>query len=1012
MDRPKKSSFVTGDLVAGSFQFVQTHRAGFTDALLEVHHTELDERFFLSVVPRPEGAHRGGLDDLRQLARSLARIPGDSVPRVVGAGRLDEERAYLLVPYFTGTSLVRLVDHGAGWSADLVAALMKETCEALAAAHALGIVHGRLTTSSVFWTRRHDGTPTIKVLDFGLAGTPGAPEMSPVADIQAAGVMLYQLLASKPPSPARTLDVLVDGVKHKSYSILDDGWGPVPTWLHQIVIRCLIDAPHARFQSMAQLARALGEPASVAELRLPRLDLSPWVNFDAKRRKIVAPAPPVPVPMQHQQALDCLVVVHTLSSALLGKYYRLGDAGVRIGRSADNDVVLEGTAVSRKHALVRRSHDEWQISDLGSANGTFVNGARIERETVLADGDLVEIGADLLRLLTGPDVESKYHDQLQRFIDTDILTGLPHWRSLVPELTRRLAEEDSLEYPVSMLLIHVDHLDRLRREHGDHACNAALRGVAAELRTLLEPGDHVVRLDLDTFCAARTGAIPAAALARAEAVRAAVERRQIRTHASDFQITVTVALVLRRAGEAIEALLERARSTLHTGMFLGKNRVVSEEIVGLLRDRRLLPVARLVEEALTFRGTLCAFEIDGEAALAQELGPGAYDESHDALRRAVVRAARPTDGVSDRKERQVLVALREATPGAAEDLAERVRAEWVRARGPDAREIVTPAFRWASVAGDELPTSPERAVDELLTRLLPGAPASASPGDDLPFPLPALARMAAARRTAKGHVRALLDSLRTALRLLVAIEIAAIRDLGDRPQQEAAARLLAERIDDSDGWERCALDLAPLVPAGCAPISGLAAVFSKAEVREQLASILDQAVGLRRSLGEASGPHEPAWTREEGALGEVLSTLLVSLRPLASTRLATVAHVGELWDDEPVEYRLYVHRGPTERFPVVTTRSPFRLRKGGCYLFLPDADRAPLLLAPVVAAGECAVCGRMELRMADRLAPGAPGTTLAAHGVPSGHETSIHVPAHPGIEAFHALVAAYKGSAL
>ena len=49
--------------------------------------------------------------------------------------------------------------------------------------------------------------------------------------------------------------------------------------------------------------------------------------------------------------------------------------------------------------------------------------------------------------------------------------------------------------------------------------------------------------------------------------------------------------------------------------------------------------------------------------------------------------------------------------------------------------------------------------------------------------------------------------------------------------------------------------------------------------------------------------------------------------------------------------------------------------------------------------------------MADRLALGAPGTALAAHGVPSGHETSIHIPAHPGIAAFHALVAACRASA-
>ncbi|MEA2614758.1 MAG: transport system ATP-binding/permease protein [Chloroflexota bacterium] len=74
---------------------------------------------------------------------------------------------------------------------------------------------------------------------------------------------------------------------------------------------------------------------------------------------------------------------------------------VRIGRSADNDVVLEDLQVSRYHAeLVRVATGGWELVDLGSHNGTFVNGARITRSR-LADDDLVSFADRLLRFAGG-----------------------------------------------------------------------------------------------------------------------------------------------------------------------------------------------------------------------------------------------------------------------------------------------------------------------------------------------------------------------------------------------------------------------------------------------------------------------------------------------------------------------------------------------------------------------------------------------------------------------------------
>ncbi len=64
---------------------------------------------------------------------------------------------------------------------------------------------------------------------------------------------------------------------------------------------------------------------------------------------------------------------------------------VRLGRSADNDIVVEAEAVSRHHAELRQVDGRWSITDLGSTNGLTIDGRRVTEHT-LGDGDLVRIG--------------------------------------------------------------------------------------------------------------------------------------------------------------------------------------------------------------------------------------------------------------------------------------------------------------------------------------------------------------------------------------------------------------------------------------------------------------------------------------------------------------------------------------------------------------------------------------------------------------------------------------------
>jgi pSer/pThr/pTyr-binding forkhead associated (FHA) protein len=102
-----------------------------------------------------------------------------------------------------------------------------------------------------------------------------------------------------------------------------------------------------------------------------------------------APVPePAPEPARRRETPVLL---------LDGKRLTLGPTGVSIGRSRQCDIVLDDPNVSRKHAEIRPRGGAWVLSDLGSTNGSCLNGRRIDAPEALNVGDEVEIGTSVIR---------------------------------------------------------------------------------------------------------------------------------------------------------------------------------------------------------------------------------------------------------------------------------------------------------------------------------------------------------------------------------------------------------------------------------------------------------------------------------------------------------------------------------------------------------------------------------------------------------------------------------------
>jgi pSer/pThr/pTyr-binding forkhead associated (FHA) protein len=157
------------------------------------------------------------------------------------------------------------------------------------------------------------------------------------------------------------------------------------------------------------------------------------------------------------------------SEAGTARFPARGDV-VRIGRSIDNDIVLDGErTVSRQHAEFVRDGDGWAVRDLGSHNGTHVNGVRVTSTPcrVGAD-DVVALGTVTVRLVAGGADDDGQTVLDHRGVDVHkLLTSLSAREREVLALVAAGRTDDQVarELYISVKTVH-SHLDRIRDKSG------------------------------------------------------------------------------------------------------------------------------------------------------------------------------------------------------------------------------------------------------------------------------------------------------------------------------------------------------------------------------------------------------------------------------------------------------------------------------------------------------------------------------------------------------------------
>jgi diguanylate cyclase (GGDEF)-like protein len=287
----------------------------------------------------------------------------------------------------------------------------------------------------------------------------------------------------------------------------------------------------------------------------------------------VTDASPSPAPVA-LGARDCLVLIHGGPGLPLGKVFWLEATRCRIGRSAENDIVLEDDRVSRHHVTLEARESRWIVRDEGSTNGTWIGDRKLEGYVQLTNTDRIKIGASIFKFLSGDDVESATHEEIYRLTLTDNLTNLTNRRGLQDELDKEFVRARRHGRNFCVLMVDIDHFKNVNDTHGHGVGDAVLAEVAATARSQTRDVDVVARYGGEEIMVIAPETTLAQGTALAERIRATVDALLVQHDGKEVHVTVSIGCAeFSGADSSSEALVGRADGKLYAAKRAGRNRV-------------------------------------------------------------------------------------------------------------------------------------------------------------------------------------------------------------------------------------------------------------------------------------------------------------------------------------------------------------------------------------------------------------------------------------------------------
>jgi diguanylate cyclase (GGDEF)-like protein len=260
----------------------------------------------------------------------------------------------------------------------------------------------------------------------------------------------------------------------------------------------------------------------------------------------------------------------------IGRRYLLNEPELTLGRDPGRaQLAIRDPSVSGEHARVRvdLAAQRFALADLGSRNGTFVNGCRVA-STTLSEGDKIFVGETVLKFTFHDSIETHYHSQLDELMHVDSLTGLYVRRWFDFEYPKEFERMRELGRPFSVLMMDMDGLKQINDQHGHQMGSYCIAEAGKLIKRALEPNGVGSRFGGDEFVASLRNCGIDDALEIGEEIRRAVEHFEFRRGDVCVAPTISIgAAELAPGVQRAEELTRLADDALYRAKKAGRNAV-------------------------------------------------------------------------------------------------------------------------------------------------------------------------------------------------------------------------------------------------------------------------------------------------------------------------------------------------------------------------------------------------------------------------------------------------------
>jgi two-component system cell cycle response regulator len=255
-----------------------------------------------------------------------------------------------------------------------------------------------------------------------------------------------------------------------------------------------------------------------------------------------------------------------------------------LGRSVEAALQVEDEGISRRHCKVAHSNaGTFQIIDLGSTNGTYVNGVKVTLAE-LQDGDKIQIGSNtILKFSLQDELEEHYQRSLYESATRDGLTRTFNKKYFMDTLKKEFAYCVRHRVPLSVVMVDVDHFKRINDNFGHPAGDFVLQRIAQRVGDTIRTEDLFARVGGEEFALLLRESPEDHAMICAERCRRAVESSEFTFGGTPIRATISlgVASLFDSDFSHPDELIASADKYLYRAKGAGRNRVDGRSVSGV-----------------------------------------------------------------------------------------------------------------------------------------------------------------------------------------------------------------------------------------------------------------------------------------------------------------------------------------------------------------------------------------------------------------------------------------------